>query len=239
MPSNDDAASTAIDASFFSALEAETSFLLIRHGQSEGNARNIMQGRLDLPLDGQGRAQARSLAPWLAGRRPDLLVASPLARARETAELAAPSRDGPAPLLLEPLLAELETGVFTGLTFEESARDFPEAWQDFRARGWDGVPGAEDSGALYARALEAWKSLRAQALRGSRVIAVFSHGGFLQWLLKATFGGRSWMPLVPMANCGVSELVVTPQGAGTRPLLSWVRVNQQVGGLPPSAAPLF
>ena len=56
MPSNDDAASTAIDASFFSALEAETSFLLIRHGQSEGNARNIMQGRLDLPLDGQGRA---------------------------------------------------------------------------------------------------------------------------------------------------------------------------------------
>ncbi len=62
--------------------------LLVRHGQSEGNARGVIQGQLDMPLTDRGREQARSVAERL--RREggvERLVASPLARAFETAEV--------------------------------------------------------------------------------------------------------------------------------------------------------
>ena len=99
--------------------------------------------------------------------------------------------------------------------------------------------GAETSAALYQRALAAWASLRAEALRGASRIVVVSHGGFIQWLIKTTMGLRSWMPLVKTSNCGVSELVVTPQEAGEEPLLVWDRIDFTVPGVATSAPPLF
>ena len=58
----------AADASFFSSIEKKTHFYLLRHGQSEGNARRKFQGRMDLPLSETGRAQARAVGTWLADK---------------------------------------------------------------------------------------------------------------------------------------------------------------------------
>jgi hypothetical protein len=55
-----DSTAIAADASFFSSIEHETHFYLVRHGESEGNARRTFQGRLDLPLAESGRGQARA-----------------------------------------------------------------------------------------------------------------------------------------------------------------------------------
>jgi len=60
--------------------------VLVRHGQTDANARRELVGRSDPPLNERGRAQARALSTWL-----DQVVAvwvSPLSRARETAALA-------------------------------------------------------------------------------------------------------------------------------------------------------
>ncbi len=64
---------------------------LLRHGESEGNALGVLQGQDDYPLSDKGRLQVRSLAQrWLLEKRQfDQILTSPLARARETAEILA------------------------------------------------------------------------------------------------------------------------------------------------------
>ncbi len=221
---------TVADSAFFSPLAEATRFYIVRHGQSEGNARRIFQGRLDLPLDDAGRAQARDAGAWLAEAGVDAVLSSPLARAAETGRIIA--KRCAVECRLEDSLAEIDTGLFTGLGFEESRALHAEAFAAFEGASWEAVPGAEKAAALYERAMRAWSALRESALSGGRAIACVSHGGFIQWLVRATFGGRSWMPLVSTANCGVFELLVEPTGAGPA-YLQWRRMNFQA----PSAGP--
>jgi broad specificity phosphatase PhoE len=58
--------------------------ILVRHGESTGNAEGLLLGRIDSPLTQRGLEQARSLADTVAGAT--RLISSPLARARHTAE---------------------------------------------------------------------------------------------------------------------------------------------------------
>ena len=177
------------------------------------------------------------MGAWFAQRGNFAILSSPLARAAETAEIVASASPGRPGIRLEPLLAELDAGPFTGLSFEEAALLHPEAHAGFLRESWDGVPGAEASIELYARAVRAWESLREAAIGGADSIVAFTHGGFLQWLLKATFGTRGWMPLFPMSNCGVSELVVNPRSEGI--LLTWRRIDYRPPGVAALASPLF
>lgn len=214
-------------SAFFSSLTRETRFFIVRHGQSEGNAKKIFQGRLDLPLDEIGRAQARELGDWLAAEGVGTIFSSNLARAKETAQIAA-RVCGVEPIFDERFV-ELDTGIFTGLSFEQSRERYPDIFADFQGRSWEAVPGAETAEALYNRAMVAWGVLRASASDGDRNVACVSHGGFIQWLVRATFGGRSWMPLLTTSNCGVFELLVAPRGGGDA-YLQWKHMNLQVSG---------
>lgn len=233
-------ASGIADAAFFSGLDHKASFLFVRHGQSEGNARSIVQGLLDLPLDDLGRAQARDLAPWIATRAPDAVLCSPLARAAETAAILASALDDQPPVAPrhEWILSELDTGPFTGLSLDEARARHPAAYEAFLRESWDGVPGAESSAELYERAMRAWALLRDLAFGGAANIVVVTHGGFIQWLVKSTMGVRGWLPLLPMSNCGVSEFVVAPQPGGFV-LPTWRRIDWHPPGLTASTAPVF
>jgi Fructose-2,6-bisphosphatase len=210
------------DAAFFAPLKAAASFYIVRHGQSEGNAKGLVQGHLDMPLDEEGRAQARDAAAWLATRGIEAAVASPLSRAAETGRIITAACG--LELEFEPLLEEIDAGLFTGLTFPQAQELYPEAWAAFKARSWAGVPGAESSEALYSRALSVWAALRDRAASGAAAVACITHGGLIQWLLHATFGWREWMPLVATSNCGIFELYVEP-GSGGGAYMQWRLVN--------------
>src|ERR1700730_18803016 len=58
--------------------------ILVRHGESTGNADGLLLGRMDVPLTERGLAQARTLGPSVAGAT--RVISSPLVRARATAE---------------------------------------------------------------------------------------------------------------------------------------------------------
>ena len=99
------------------------SLWLVRHGETEWSRAGRHTGRTDLPLTAQGEAQARSLAPRLS-RSWELVLASPLQRARRTAELA-----GLQPVVDDDL-REWDYGDAEGLTTKELSAEH-------RWRVWD------------------------------------------------------------------------------------------------------
>src|SRR5690606_21641226 len=73
-------------------LHAMTLLLLARHGETDWNREGRWQGHANVPLNERGREQARELAQRLAGVAIDVIYASDLARAHETALIVAEDR---------------------------------------------------------------------------------------------------------------------------------------------------
>jgi probable phosphoglycerate mutase len=116
-----------------------TRLIVWRHGNTDWNAVNRVQGQLDVPLNDLGREQAASAAPLLAALRPDAIVASDLRRAADTAA-ALVALTG-LPVRTDPRLRERYYGQWQGLTMTEVAQRFPTEHTRWRAGEQD--PGCE------------------------------------------------------------------------------------------------
>ena len=157
-------------------------FIFLRHGESLGNAQARWQGQSDYPLTERGRAQARAVAErWKAENvRFDLVIASTLGRAKETAEIIATTLG--VNVELDPVLLERHIGEMEGLTAEE-VRKRP---QPPYVTPYDYIGGAgEGDWALFLRAGQALQSLLRRSA-GSYLIV--SHGGLLNQLMNAIIG---------------------------------------------------
>ena len=108
--------------------------LLARHGETAWNAEGRYQGREDIALSATGEAQARALGERLRALRIDRAVASPLSRARRTAELAL-GPDRASLLSIDAGLMEIAHGSWEGLLAPEIRERDPE-----RARAWRETP---------------------------------------------------------------------------------------------------
>ena len=106
--------------------------LLARHGETPWNAEGRYQGQVDIPLSEVGQAQARALGERLRGVAITRAVASPLGRARSTAELAlGPERARM--LRIDPDLSEIAHGTWEGLLASEIHVRYPDllrSWRD-------------------------------------------------------------------------------------------------------------
>ena len=98
---------------------------LARHGQTAYNAEGRFQGHLPVPLDDTGREQARALAEAVAQVEVRGFVCSPLARARETAEIVA-QRIGMEPEE-DARFCETDTGDWTDRSFADIKAEDPDA----------------------------------------------------------------------------------------------------------------
>ena len=87
-------------------------FWFLRHGETDWNAQGISQGNIDIPLNAVGVAQARAAAEKLRNRGIATIVASPLSRARVTAEFVGEALG--LPVALDPDLREVSFGVQEG-----------------------------------------------------------------------------------------------------------------------------
>ena len=98
--------------------------LIIRHGQSEADLLGVHEGRADFPLTEFGAEQARRMARHvLSNFPPDLIVSSPLIRARKTAEILQGTLN--AELQIEEDLREFNNGVLAGIPKEEALIKYP------------------------------------------------------------------------------------------------------------------
>lgn len=87
-------------------------FLFLRHGETDWNKAGRIQGTTDIPLNATGRRQARTAAQALSGERFDRVIASPLARALDTARIV--NQERVLPLHTDPALMERGFGSFEG-----------------------------------------------------------------------------------------------------------------------------
>jgi broad specificity phosphatase PhoE len=162
---------------------------LCRHGQTFHNREGRLQGRLESDLTPLGQAQARAMAALLddlvpaAERAPWRLVASPLRRARHTAE-AIGDRMGLA-VELDERLVEIDVGEWSGRLREEVRGQNPHLLGD-DAWGFH-APGGETYEVMTTR-LGDW--LAEQAAEPERRLIVVSHG-VAGRLLRGLYGGLS------------------------------------------------
>lgn len=157
-------------------------FVFLRHGESIGNAQARWQGQSDYALTENGRAQARALAErWRSENvKFDLVIASPLSRAKETAEIIASALG--ANMEMDPILLERHIGEMEGLTAEEvRKRPQPPYITPYDSIGG----GGEGDWALFLRAGQALHGLLGRP-PGSYLIV--SHGGLLNQLMNAIIG---------------------------------------------------
>ena len=105
---------------------------IIRHGETDWNKEIRYQGSSDIELNEAGIKQAEKTAELLVDRKFDVIIASPLLRARKTAEII--SNRLKLPLEFDDRFRERCVGVYEGLTAIEVQSKHPEQWQNNSTR---------------------------------------------------------------------------------------------------------
>jgi uncharacterized phosphatase len=148
------------------------SYAFIRHGQTDWNRDDRLQGSSDIPLNDTGRAQALEAAAVLAGTPWRAIVSSPLKRARETAEIIAaelsidlgPSYDE---------LVERDYGPLEGQDSSETMERWPN--RDY--------PGAEPLDSVVERGKAGLERIAADY--GDQDVVIVCHGTIIRYTLAA------------------------------------------------------
>ena len=188
--------------------------VLLRHGESAGNARGVFTGWLDVPLSARGRAEASAAGHLLrtAGVLPDVAHTSVLRRAIGTALLTLDAADRLwVPLRTSWRLNERHYGALQGKNKEQIRAEFGEerfaTWRrsygvrppaldpsspyaqdgDPRYAG-EPVPHAECLADVPVRAMPYWHQAIEPDLRAGRTVLVVAHGNSIRALLKVLVG---------------------------------------------------
>jgi len=190
-----------------------TNVLLIRHGQSQGNAEGRFGGHTDTPLSPLGRLEAEATAQALASEPFSAIYCSDLPRAIETATPLA--RLAGIELQTAEGFRERSVGVMEGLTFEEAAAQHPEQYRALLHRDFEHVLAGGES---YRQTLDRASRKLDEVIeenKGGR-IAIFTHTGTICILVLHLMGALDAPELKPVwiasRNCGISRFELRDDG---------------------------
>jgi broad specificity phosphatase PhoE len=194
-------------------MSSSTQVLLIRHGQSQGNAEGRFGGHTATPLSQRGRKQAIATARVLAAEKFTAIYSSDLPRAIETARPLA--KFARLEIQTAEAFRERSVGVMEGLTFEEAAEAHPEQYAALLRRDFEHVLRGGES---YRQLLDRAQRKLDEAIernKGGR-IAVFSHTGTICILSLHLMGALDAPELKPVwiatSNCGISRFDLRDDG---------------------------
>src|SRR6476646_9846410 len=190
-----------------------TQVLLIRHGQSEGNAERRFGGHTATPLSPRGLRQAQVTARTLAAEAITAIYSSDLLRALQTAEPLAQLTG--LPVHKTEAFRERSVGVMESLTFEDAAQQHPEQYAALLRRDFEHVlTGGESYRQLLDRARRKLDSIVTKHTGGN--IVVFSHTGTICILALHLMGALDAPDLKPVwlssSNCGISRFDLRDDG---------------------------
>lgn len=178
--------------------------VLCRHGRTAANAAHLLQGRLDLPLDAEGERQVQAMVTHVEGAigTPDVLISSPLRRARQTADAFG------VPYQVDERWSELDYGQWDGVPLAEVGAD---TWARWRSDVHFAAPAGETMAELDARVRAACLEVLPQAR--DQLVVITSHVSPIKAAVAWALGvdiDVSWRCLLDQAS--VSTIAVTDGG---------------------------
>lgn len=181
--------------------------VLWRHGETDYNASGRMQGHIDSALTQVGWNQARFAAPALARFEPELVIASDLRRATDTATVLTEAIN--VPLRIDKRLRETFLGDWQGLTAAEVDEGWPGELQRWRADSTWAPPGGESRVEVAARAYEVVDDLQQDETANEETVLLAAHGGLIVALTGRLLElpAENWPVLAGIANCHWVELL--------------------------------
>ena len=168
---------------------------LVRHGETDWNKEGRLQGQTDIPLNKTGRAQAASCADYLRGKNYEMIMTSPLLRAKQTANIIAEKMD--LPVLEMSEFMERSYGNVEGMTADERIALFP-----------DGVfPNQESRECLTNRVLGGLQRIQ-QEQQAHKIILV-AHGSVINAILAALSNNEIGSGKTILANACLTDIYFT------------------------------
>ena len=140
---------------------------ITRHGETQWNIDNKISGRTDVPLTERGLEQARLLAENAKGKGIEVIIASPLLRARQTAQAVSDAIG--VPIQIDERLIELDFGIFEGKPRSDPDFRFTRAQMPTR------YPGGESAFDLAHRVYSCLEDVKRKY--ADKTVLLVCHGG--------------------------------------------------------------
>ncbi len=179
---------------------------LVRHGETEWSLSGKHTSRTDVPLTEHGRQRAVELRDYLAGRKFDLVLESPMVRARETCAIAGYGDVA----VVDEGLREWDYGIYEGRTTAEIAAEIPgwSVWKNEIVGGETVEHVGERADGVIARALESDGE--------THRVALFAHAHILRIL------AARWIGLEAVGGA------LLALGTGSVSVLGWERETRVI-----------
>ena len=172
---------------------------LFRHGQTDWNINFLLQGITDVPMNETGIAQVIQAREALLMQEWDVLLTSPLGRARHSAQLVAEVLG--LELRIEELLVERSFGEAEGLSYDQ--------WRE-KFETMEEIPGVEPKHLVESRAVSLMEKIRIEH-SGKRVLAV-SHGAFIRSVIAIASDYELPRDGERLSNASLNELAHLESG---------------------------
>ena len=183
----------------------------VRHGQTEWNKKGLYQGKTDVPLNEEGKKQAMLVKEKLKDKKIDLIISSPLKRAKETAALFLGERK--VPVIEDARIQEISFGVYEGLTCGKDNYSIPDPeFHSFfeHPERYQTPPGGESLEELGARTKAFMEDIMHRPELQDKTVLVSSHGCATRGILNSIRSfdmADFWHGGVPK-NCSVALIRV-------------------------------
>ncbi len=158
--------------------------LFVRHGETEWNKNNLIQGNLDIPISSIGLSQAKKLKPYLENIPFEKVFSSDLSRARDTAKILMEGRH--LTLQEDVRLRERDFGLWQGMSLEDIEEKKSKDFSDWRSNPFNyRVPEGESMKTMLERVFSFLDSIK--SLNDGNYLIV-THGGIIKPLVFNLFG---------------------------------------------------
>ena len=205
--------------------------LLVRHGETDWNKESRFQGKMDIPLNENGREQGRKAADFLKDTGLDFAISSPMLRPKETAESILAHHSG-IELELKEKLLEISHGDWEGKLKPQIQQEYPELLQKWQETPeLVQMPDGENLQQVWDRAIAAWEEIVAEKGNNTEEIKtgiVVAHDAINKVILCALLGlSPSHFWNVKQGNGAVS-VIDYPDGKEGKPVLQAINITSHL-----------
>lgn len=204
--------------------------LLVRHGETDWNRETRFQGRIDVPLNDNGREQARKAAQFLKDVPLDFAFSSPMVRPKETAQIILQHHPN-IQLELQDGLREISHGLWEGKLEAEIEQTYPgelHRWRTVPASIQ--MPEGENLRQVWERAVDAWQTILESVANQTQTGLVVAHDATNKVLLCHVLGLAADHFWNFRQGNGAVSVIDYPHGITGLPVLQAMNITAHLGG---------